>query len=696
MPAGTSAARRSRELAQQSDVLFELAEAKRQQSRQFARASAHERDLAAVLRHMGSMGWTVLEDRLWPGSRTANIDLLLVGPGGIVVLDAKSWAEVEVRDGSLFRGQVCADDDLEATASLVDAIADLLAPLGLVASVVRAALVFDRHSPDLAIGPVRLLGQAQVVSWLAGLPPRVSPDDIALIVSALDESCPEIAAEQPPSRFWRRSTTPRHRAATVPTEQPALVDVDALAAALLDHALAGPVEGWMSFVHPEQNKLVRTEWNGPARIRGPAGTGKTVVGLHRAVHLATRLPDPVLFVSYVRTLPVVLSGLARRISETAAENIEFVGVHALASRVLAEVGRPLRPSQRGADAAFGRAWHSSAAAAHLRGIDERPAYWREEVDHVIKGRGITDLTSYRELLRVGRRTRLRSEDREVVWELYRAYEDELGARGVSDFNDLLLAARDAVADFPDLARYGAVFVDEVQDLNLAALNFLTALAGPENPRLLLIGDGQQSVYPGGFRLAEAGISVAGRAAVLKHNYRNTKQILEVARALVSADAFDDLDDIPEAGSRELVVSREGPAPLTVEAASQRDLDAALESILFRIRAMGVRWGDVAVLCQRVRDAERYRRHLSDLDIPTIRLEDYDGETVDHVKVGTIKRAKGLEFAYVFLPGLDREPPATVDGESPEAHAERVSRWRRELYVGMTRARDRLWVGYLAR
>ncbi len=258
-----------------------------------------------------------------------------------------------------------------------------------------------------------------------------------------------------------------------------------------------------------------------------------------------------------------------------------------------------------------------------------------------------------------------------------------------------LRATAVVRRFPELFNFSAVIVDEVQDLNLAAVQFLIALAGDQPERLLFIGDGQQSVYPGGFTLSEAGITVAGRAAVLTHNYRNTVQILEEARRMVSAETFDNFEGIPDLGAATAEASRQGHPPITVLAETQHDLDAALTSQLQRTRDWdGTPWGHMAVLAERTRTVDHYRRVLTKAGIPFVELTDYDGESSDRVKIGTIKRAKGLEFAYVLIPGLSQEPPGMASGETADSHAERVERWRRELYVAMTRARDGLWLGYL--
>src|SRR3954454_21968195 len=122
MPAGQSALHRSTEWDQEADALFSLVQHKRQLARNFAAACASEQVLAEVLRPLDTLGWRVLEDRRWPGSKRANVDFVLIGPGGVVVLDAKHWAELEIRNGSVFRGDECEDAEVDKLARLVDSI----------------------------------------------------------------------------------------------------------------------------------------------------------------------------------------------------------------------------------------------------------------------------------------------------------------------------------------------------------------------------------------------------------------------------------------------------------------------------------------------------------------------------------------------------------------------------------------------
>jgi hypothetical protein len=674
----------------------ELARSSREQAERYGLAARTEASVAQRLRALEALGWTVLADRRWTGSKRANVDFLLVGAGGVVVVDVKAWRALEVRNGSVFCEDDCRDDEVAKLLGLTDQVHDCLSALGLTRQALHPALVFagrsGLHRPGQHVNGASLVGETEVASWVTRLGNRLDEDQTAEIVALLDEGFPPYGVDERPVRVARlRLPIPIRKIAQPET----LFDVDDLTDSLVERALAEPIESWMTFLHPDQLKLVGASHSGPARVRGPAGTGKTVVGLHRAAHLAERSEKKVLFVSFVRTLPLVLGNLCGRMSPSARSNIHFTGLHRLALDTLDAAGVQSRIDGGKVSQAFAAAWSEVGQHSRLTRIDERPSYWKEEIDYVIKGRGLTDFDDYSVLPRIGRGSRLGSQDRQAVWDLYVEYERLLDKAGVHDFTDVLLMAGDLVRNGEVQTDYGPVIVDEVQDLNLAGIQLLHAIGGDGPNGLYLIGDGQQSVYPGGFTLSEAGISVTGRATVLRTNYRNTVEIIEAATRIVAADLFDDLEGEAASGTREVTVVRHGYEPIIVRPDDRRSLEVALTNqVLGTIQNLGVPPGDMAVLVRTRAELDRYSSVLGRAGIPYVDLQDYDGTTSDHVKVGTFKRAKGLEFKYVLIPGLRAGETPMWPGESEDSHRERAERERRELYVGMTRARDGLWLGYL--
>ncbi|SDI96301.1 Part of AAA domain-containing protein [Frankineae bacterium MT45] len=700
--------------AQQLVAAYEraLAEARSRQHR-FAVAARTESEVALQLEAMRPLGWHLLADRSWPGTQ-ANIDLIHIGPGGILVIDVKSWREPTVQDGRLLRRQagqlVDAQDHLERIVRVAELVADVTAEIGLAPlEVVPVILFAGRPGADTRLGRVKILDQQSVIPWMVRRGSRLTPNQVGALAKLVETSFPP----HPDSPAAKPAATEETVVATVvprpvspatphrpsPTlhqrrpEQPSLFDAAALEAALLRDAGRTPMEEWMTFLHPEQVRLVRSVGTGPSRIRGAAGTGKTVVALHRAAYLAESLPGPILVTSFINTLPPVLRGLYQRLSPATSGRVEFLNLHAWASRRLTERGLRLQVDPKFAQLAFNRAWGRTGKRSCLGEIGVNANYWKEEIDHVIKGRGIVDYSDYRRLARVGRRTRLGEKQREAVWTLYCDYDDQLRQAGRLDYNDLLTLALDEFRERPLSTPYAAVIADEVQDLNCQGVRLLREISS-EGSRLLVIGDGQQQMYPGGYTLAEAGISVVGRSTVLRVNYRNASKIIDEAARVVAADEFDDLEGSSESGLREVLSVREGGDVNQVAAES---IDALRRHVIERVRELitaGQRPADIAVLCSTNFEVTVYQNLLRKAGFASLRLSEYQGSPVDAVKVGTVARAKGLEFRNVILPVHER-PRSRTRPEPEEIRRERGEQKRRELFVAMTRARDSLWVGRVA-
>lgn len=696
MTAGASAAAeagRQRELAAQYE---RAADEARRRARSFGIAGRTEQQTSRTLAPLVAMGYHQLADRVWPGSSRANIDLILVGPSGVFVIDTKCWADVSVHGDRLYRGEADAQDDVDKLLRVTALVEASVANIGLPPLEVVPVMAFaGRKDVDHQLGRIQLQGERTLPAFCVRRGTRLSDGQVEQLLARLMADFPPFKASADGSALpgvpaVRRPVSP----APAQEALEGIADADELRQAVLEATLAAPIEEWMTFLHPDQARVVRRRWSGPARIRGAAGSGKTVVGLHRTAYLTATRPGQVLYVSFVRTLPVVLSSLYRQMSPATADRVEFTGLHRWAFGLLRERGVRIRLDAAASGRAYAAAWAAVGKGSALGRLDVPWDYWRDEIDYVIKGRGLSTFEQYADLVRVGRRTRLLPEHRRAVWDLFCAYEQRLVDFDVHDFADVLLMALHEVRRQRP-GPYVSVVVDEVQDLTLVGVQLLHALVGDEPDGLLLIGDGQQCVYPGGFTLAEAGISVTGRSTVLRVNYRNTRQILDAATAVVAADSFQDLDDLEELGRRDFEVAREGPAPVRVDAADKTSHDLALlQAVEDAARRLGVSYGDLAVLAATRARASEYLSLLRRHGRPCVELEDYDGQSTDRIKVGTFKRAKGLEFKHVFLPQLVDGPVTRWQDETDSAHRERVERERRELFVGMTRARDGLWLGFV--
>lgn len=473
--------------------------------------------------------------------------------------------------------------------------------------------------------------------------------------------------------------------------------------------LAAPIEDWMVFLHPAQRFVVDRNFTGPARVKGGPGTGKTVVALHRAARLARTLAGeanpaglPILFTTYIKSLPPVFEHLYRRLPGTTATptEIDFVHIDSLAYRLYRDAGGVGSPEMKEADKAFESAHRrvvtpmSPLAAGHIT-----PDYLRDEIRTVIKGRGLQHLDEYLAIERTGRRTPLREPQRRQVWALREEYDADIARRGIVDFADILNAALAHARTFA-APRYRAAIVEEAQDLTLVGLRLVRALVnGParDDPPdgLLLVGDAAQRIYPGGFRLAHAGINVSGRRSIeLTTHYRSTRQILAAAYAIAGDDVVEDMDAAFRRGDAKVTIRRDGPVPTLSRYSSKSDeLSGIVASICEMVAAARVRPSDVGVLVTTKREIGDYRRGLANAGLDSIDLLEYRGDDTNAVKVGTWYRAKGLEFKVVYLPGLSdgRWPRRRAQGQSDVEYDEACSLELSRLFVAMTRARDQLAV-----
>jgi len=685
----TDEARRQRALAEAHE--HEAARARDAASR-FGLAGVTEKRVARELAPLSAIGYHLLPDRAWPGSRSAQVDLIVVGPSGVHIVDTKAWREVSIQEGRIFRGQADVTDDLASLADLAYNTEGILVEVGLAPTEVHAvAVLAGQKSVQEAVGPVTVIGERDALRHIASPGARLTSAQVDAVLRRVLDHFPVLHATTTIDVTVPEPVLSRPVESVAET-LPDVATSEEVDAALLESVLAAPIEEWMSFLDPAQAKLVRRSFNGPARIRGSAGTGKTVVGLHRAAYLARNGSTRVLFTTFVRTLPDVLSNLLVRLAPDTVDAVDFRGIHGFALDLLAERGCSVHLDAKAADLAFAEAWAGRVAGGTLESSGTTSRYWRDEIDHVIKGRGIRTFEQYADLARIGRRHRLTIEQRRDVWSLYERYDRGLRRRGVHDFADVILLALDSLRAKP-LERYGAVIVDEAQDLTCAMVTLLHSLVGDRTDGFTLIGDGQQTIYPGGYTLSEVGISLSGRGVVLDVNHRNTAEILAFANAAVAGDEYTDIEGSGQRIDRVGAVTRSGPDPVLSRHRSWPDHDAALVRRVREVtRLVGTSWGDVGVLATTHWQVAKTREALAAAGIPTQALDRYDGRPVDAVKVGTVKRAKGLEFKQVLLARVD--PALLGSGVEPTGETDRERRDldRRELYVAMTRARDGLWVG----
>ena len=496
-----------------------------------------------------------------------------------------------------------------------------------------------------------------------------------------------------------------------------------------DEDLRRAIEGlsfaeWQLFLHPQQRALVERRANGPMRVSGGAGTGKTVIAVHRAVELAKRdkaggLEPRILLTTYTRNLA---DDLRRQVAQLeprlpfteklSEPGVMVSGLDRVARMILQQAGARISPiaqevigQPRGRVLTYPRenVWQEVLT---LMG-DELPEglrsadFLESEYELIVLPQRVTTLKQYLRVRRPGRGVALDRSKRAAVWKAMERYRDRSADLGVTSFDEqLALAAawldQEATLGTPRPFRH--VLVDEAQDLTPAHLQLLRALVEPGPDDLFLAEDSHQRIYGKKITLSHYGIQVRGRSRRLTRNYRTTRQNLDVAFGILDPGTYEDMEG--QAEEHHYVSPRSGPEPLLLHATDRADeLSKAAELLTVWLEqdrdSEDSAPETIAIL---VRD--RYQRDavVNGLAQHGVEVRAVDREAAGRGRpvVMTMHRAKGLEFRKVLLFDVSKNaiPRPLRDQQYSDADRDdALLRERSLLYVAATRARDQLAISW---
>ena len=606
--------------------------------------------------------------------------------------DAYTWAErhecrINAETGALQVYEPRAEPDAEAAAP-VEAPADAVPPLAF-------RNLRDRELARLGV-PAAMLAEVRTVrddADLDGMQPRLPLEAYeALFLYLAGESYEDLVRER---EAPQEPVDTRDFASALSRDDSRgrfVVVEDELE---LEAMLNAPLERWRVFLHPSQRRLVERPWNGPARVLGAAGTGKTVVAMHRARWLARNLPGRgrILFTTFTKNLAADIKHNLGAICKP--EELARIEVTNLDHWVVGFL--------RGRRYEF-RIRYERVQEAWQRALDLKPtdldvtdAFYDDEWEQVIQAHGVTTLDEYLHVSRVGRGTRLNRAARAKVWRVLEEYRTQLAERGVKEVDD---AYRDAAAFLQNdrgTLDYVAVVVDEAQDMGAQAYRLIRHIVPAGANDLFVVGDGHQRIYGRNkVVLGRCGIDVRGRSRKLRLNYRTTEETRCWAARLLAGRAIDDLDGGSDDDKGITSLTR-GPEPMLRNFESREEQSAFIVAYLKQVKTEDASLRGVCIVARTRRERDAIAETLKEHDLTHVALEAgaVDAAETDGVRLATMHRVKGLEFDRVVMASINSDLvplPVAIDARGDAVERESAETEERALvYVAATRAKKELVV-----
>lgn len=541
--------------------------------------------------------------------------------------------------------------------------------------------------PDM-LGRVRQLRTEAELDELQALLPVEAYEGLFLM--AAGDTASQILSDRETRVDRQVDTTDFAAAIETPESRSRFVVVDDEA---LISIMNAPLAQWRVFLHPSQQKLATGRRSGPVRVLGGAGTGKTVVAMHRAKWLAenaTPAGQKVLFTTFTKNLALDIEDNLKTLcsAETLArmevKNLDawvhgFMRSRRLEHRIVYD---------RKEDAAR-QAWQLALSVKDgSLGLDDD--FYEVELEQVVLAQGVRTRDDYRAARRTGRGVVLSRAKRDAIWPVFEEYRAQLAVRKLKEVDDayadvaqLIHKEREDKANgviAKALTSYSAIVIDETQDFGPQALRLIRAMVEPGDNDLFFVGDGHQRIYSRNkAAMSKCGIDIRGRSKKLYLNYRTTDEIRRQAVALLEGCEVDDLDDGHDETRRYKSLSH-GPVPDVLALAS---MDEALPAVLARLKdwmtlAETGFQETVCVIAPSKKLRDEVASYLGRNDLRTKAVDENQNAGASHglVYVATMHRAKGLEFDRVIVLAPKKWLGDVRDTENN----------RKLLYVAVSRAK----------
>ncbi|WP_337609556.1 UvrD-helicase domain-containing protein [Phascolarctobacterium succinatutens] len=463
----------------------------------------------------------------------------------------------------------------------------------------------------------------------------------------------------------------------------------------LRRIMAEPLEKWRVFLHPTQRKIARREYSGSARVLGGAGTGKTVVAMHRAKHLASKCEGQqrILMTTFTANLAADIRENLRKICTVEElRRIEVIHLDAWVNQFLRESGFS---AQIGYDDVIKPLWERAVLLANID-LPFETSFYEEEWNRIVIAQEALTLEKYVKATRNGRGTRLDRKKRMHIWKVFENYQNLMKENQIRDINTAMYESTKLLQSAGRKPRYASIIIDEGQDFSDNAYRLIRALAGEEHPNdIFIVGDSHQRIYRNHPILSKCGINVRGRSSILKINYRTTEEIRKQALLLLKGISFDDLDKGFDLGDKCQSLTH-GEKPIVENFGNANDEFDFLLREVKKLKDNGVSLTDICVVARTKKLVDDYIALFTKAGIRSyaIKRNKADDRSFDGLRVATMHRVKGLEFKYVFIAAVNNRIiplSSAINKADAVSEEESITSEKCLLYVAMTRAQKGVYI-----
>lgn len=458
----------------------------------------------------------------------------------------------------------------------------------------------------------------------------------------------------------------------------------------METILAYPLDRWRTFLHPSQRRLVEMNARGPVRVLGGAGTGKTVVAIHRSKWLAERVctrNEKVLFTTFTKNLAAdIRANLKKICSQETLSKIEVINLDAWANKFLSgRSGMSRRVDFKGDE--IKKLWEEALTYAPSdSGLSDEALH--KEWTYVVQAQGIKDAASYIRAPRIGMGTPLSRSKRKAIWPVFEENQTLQKERGVCEPIEVLRMAREFISEQKLVLDYRAVVIDEAQDFSAEAFKLANSIVpeirAKDGNHLFIVGDAHQRLYGHKVVLSHCGIDIRGRGRRLRVNYRTSEETRAWAAAILENCSIDDLDGglDTQKGYRSLF---HGEEPMISPQESETKQIKAIIDHINGLKSDGTPIESICVVARTHRSVSALASTLTQRGISCHQISnnESDDTKADGLRLATMHRVKGIEFDHMILTYMDPSDWGNEDSLSLED--------RSLIYVAATRARKSVFL-----